>query len=96
MKILISQVRTSTLYKLLWPRIKKANYPISERDFAMALRQVFNDPDVDINYTLKGDKPAGYSDRFYFLTMFNWSETKQGYDFWERIYQATCHESIQS
>ncbi len=62
----------------------------------MALRQVFNDPDVDINYTLKGDKPAGYSDRFYFLTMFNWSETKQGYDFWERIYQATCHESIQS
>jgi len=94
MKIIISQVRTSTIYKILWPLLKKSNYPISERDFAMALRQVFNDPNLVINHTLKGAKPTGYSDGTYFLSMFSWDDTKQGRSFWERIYQATFHESV--
>lgn len=92
MKIIAAQVRTSTIYKIIWPKLVKSGYPISEREFMLALRQVFNDPKLEIRHTLNGAIPPSYTESFYFLTLFHWGSSKQGRSFWERIHSATVYK----
>lgn len=82
MKFNIAKARTSILYKILWPHLKKSGV-VKERDFAMSVRMVLNHSEFNL------DTHSIYSDMHnasYLLTAFSWEQSPQGRSYWNNMY----------
>lgn len=82
MKFYISQARTSLLYKILWPYLKKSGV-VNEHQFAMAVRTVLNHGEFNLptHCIVKNIHPASY-----LLSSFSWADSPQGRGYWSNMY----------
>lgn len=80
MKHNITQARTSILYTILWPALKKSRV-INEKMFAMEVRHLINN--AHFNLPIHGD--ASMTPESYLLCAFNWDESAQGRKYWATL-----------